>query len=93
MPRRVMLMMALVMVAAAAVIELRHLNRASFARLQQQVAERDALEIEWSKLLLEEGAWSQHRRIEQVARVRLEMAQPNLDKVHVVNLVRSEAGR
>ncbi|HKQ31551.1 MAG TPA: cell division protein FtsL [Burkholderiales bacterium] len=74
------------MASAMAVIELRHESRVLYAQLQKLQQERDGLNVEWGQLLLEEGAWSQHRRIESVARSQLGMELPNPQQVHVVAL-------
>jgi len=74
------------MVSAMAVVELRHESRMLYAQLQKLQQERDALNVEWGQLLLEEGAWSQHRRVESVARAQLGMELPNPQHVHVLAL-------
>lgn len=65
-----------VLITSVLVIEVRHRSRLMFADLQALQAQRDALNTEWGQLLLEEGAWSQHRRIENIARSRLSMSMP-----------------
>ena len=75
-----------VLVSSIAVVELRHNSRILFAELQTLQTERDELNIEWGKLLLEEGAWSQHRRIEQMARQRLDMSTPESAGIRVVRV-------
>jgi cell division protein FtsL len=82
----------LVLVSAIAVVELRHQNRTVFVQLQSLMQARDALEVEWGKLLLEEGAWSQHRRIESTAVSKLGMAMPGNAQVVIVDL-RGSGGR
>jgi cell division protein FtsL len=74
------------MVSSMAVIEMRHESRVLYAQVQKLQQERDALNVEWGQLLLEEGAWSQHRRIESVARSQLGMELPNPKQVNVVAL-------
>ena len=69
---------------ALTVIELRHRNRLLFAELQTVTHERDALNTEWGQLLLEQGAWSEQRRVEETARARLGMALPAGEQVVVV---------
>jgi cell division protein FtsL len=59
--------------------------------LQNQQAERDALNVEWGKLLLEEGAWSQHPRVEALARSRLRMNTPDAEHIRVVRVTRDAA--
>ncbi len=87
MPRRLVILFAAVIVISMAVVQTRHESRQLFAQLQAQQAERDALNVEWGKLLLEEGAWSQHRRIENMARSRLAMDTPEAADIRVVRVL------
>lgn len=64
------------MLSAFAVIDARHENRVLFAHLQQLRHRRDALNVEWSQLLLEQSTWSTHARIEQMATRKLDMVVP-----------------
>lgn len=73
-----------VMISAMLVIATRHQSRMIFAELQTARAERDALDTEWGQLLLEEGTWSEHRRVEAAARTRLDMILPGRDRIVVV---------
>jgi len=73
-----------VVVCAISVVELRNRNRQLYAQLQTLQSERDAHVTEWGRLLLEEGAWSQQRRIEATARTRLGMDLPNPRQIIVV---------
>lgn len=77
------------MISAMVVVELRHESRVLYAELQKLQQERDGLNVEWGQLLLEEGTWAQHRRIESVARSQLGMELPNPQQVHVVALPQS----
>lgn len=86
MRNRIYLLLLLVLVSALAVVQLRQETRQRYAALQQFQAQRDALNIEWSQLLLEEGAWSQHRRIETLARAQLGMSVPDPKHVTAVRL-------
>ena len=74
----------LIMVSAFSVISLRHHSRLYFGELQVLHSERDALNTEWGRLLLEEGAWSQHQRIEKTAQKRLNMALPGIGQVRII---------
>lgn len=85
MPRGLVFLALAGLVSAIAVIEIRHESRLHFAELQRLHNERDALNTEWEQLLLEEGAWSQHGRIEQVARTRLGMKMPGREQIVVVH--------
>lgn len=79
-----------ILITSVLVIEVRHRSRLMFADMQVLRAERDALNTEWGRLLLEEGAWSQHRRIEDMARSRLNMSLPSPDRIVVVGQRRDE---
>lgn len=59
----------------------KHLNRKLFVELQQLKHEVDDLNTEWGQLQLEQSAWSDHGRIERVARDRLSMRMPGPDEV------------
>lgn len=73
-----------VLATAVLVIEVRHESRLLFAALQQLQGQRDAVNTEWEQLLLEEGAWSQHRRVESMARARLDMSLPGREHIVIV---------
>jgi len=84
MSKQLLLLIAAVVVSALMVIDLRQQNRLRFAELQTLTRERDALNVEWGQLLLEQGAWSEHRRVEDTARARLGMAMPSSEQVVIV---------
>jgi cell division protein FtsL len=75
-----------VVLCSLLVVHTRQESRQLFARLQTLQTERDALNTEWERLLLEEAAWSQHRRIESTARARLGMDLPGAERIVVVQL-------
>lgn len=85
MDKRSALLVLLVLASALSVVGLRHQSRQSFAELQSLRAERDQLNIEWGRLLLEQGAWSQHQRVEKIARSRLAMRLPDASRVVVID--------
>lgn len=86
MTKRTYLLLLVAMVSALTVVWLRHETRQHYSTLQQLQFQRDALNVEWGQLLLEEGAWSQHRRVESLARTHLGMAVPEPKQVNVVRL-------
>jgi cell division protein FtsL len=67
-----------------AVVFAKHEARTLFIQLQGLNGERDALEIEWGQLKLEQSAWATHGRVEQTARVGLRMVIPRPDEVRIV---------
>jgi len=68
-----LLLLAANVLTALSVVRARHGNRTEFVELQELEARRDALEVEWGQLQLEQSAWATHGRIEQVARRELDM--------------------
>jgi cell division protein FtsL len=71
-------------VTAITVVSTKHEARSLFIQLQGLNGERDALEIEWGQLKLEQSAWATHGRVEQTARVGLRMVIPRPDEVRIV---------
>jgi cell division protein FtsL len=70
--------------SAIAVVWSKHQARSLFIQLQALTSERDALDIEWGQLKLEQSAWATHGRVEQTARVDLRMVIPPPNEVHIV---------
>ena len=66
------------------VVSAKHEARSLFIQLQGLNGERDALEIEWGQLKLEQSAWATHGRVEQTARVGLRMVIPRPNEVRIV---------
>lgn len=71
-------------ITAMLVVNTRHETRLRYAHLQQLKIDRDAFNTEWEQLLLEEGAFAQHQRIEHTARTLLDMHLPDRDHIDVV---------
>ena len=84
MNKSMMLLVVAVVACSLWVVELRHRNRLLFVELQKATQERDRLNIEWGQMLLEQGAWSEQRRVEETARVRLGLSQPAPEQIVVV---------
>ena len=63
------LLFLIVIFFSVMVIQQRHYSRQLFSELESLKGDRDSLNIEWGKLLLEEGAWSQHQRRSEERRV------------------------
>ena len=73
-----------VLVTALAVIFAQHQSRKTFVELQELQKVRDEIDVEWGRLQLEQGAWTTHGRVEQIARNKLDMKIPNTDAVVIV---------
>lgn len=77
-------LMFLVLMSAMAVVYVKHLNRSLHIELQQSQRKRDHLHVEWSRLLLEQGALASDVRVEQVAREQLGMIIPSPTTIEVM---------
>lgn len=75
------LLAVLVMGSAISVVYSKHSSRKLFVELQQINKNIDELNVEWGRLQLEEGAWSDHGRVEQTARKNLKMSLPGVESV------------
>lgn len=73
-----------VLTSATFVIYARHQARDLFVRLERLNADRDALEMEWGRLQLEQSAWSSHAFVERVANAKLKMGLPQTQDVRIV---------
>ena len=62
-----------VVLSAAGVVYGKHLQRRYFVELQVLQEKGSELQTEWEQLLLEESAWSNQARIEQIANDKLGM--------------------
>jgi len=83
--KRGIALVVLVLVSALSVVTLRQQSRMSFAQLQNLERQRDNLNIEWGRLLLEQGAWSQHQRVEKIAHMRLGMQIPESNQIEFIS--------
>jgi cell division protein FtsL len=69
------------MATAIGLVYSKHKTRKLFVELQQLNKEVISLNTEWGQLQLEQSAWSDHGRIEQIARKRLGMVIPEAEQV------------
>ncbi len=77
-------MLVVVIISAVGVIYSKHLSRNEFIKLQQLEKQRDLLNEEWGRLLLEQSTWGSPSRVEQQASSRLEMIVPKADMTVVI---------
>ncbi len=75
------LLFVAVMATAIGLVYSKHQTRKLFVELQQLNKEVVSLNTEWGRLQLEQSAWSDHGRIEQIARERLGMVTPQAEQV------------
>jgi cell division protein FtsL len=77
-------MILAVLASAVAVIEAKHESRKRFVELRALEKARDAMNVEWGQLQLEQGTWATHSRVERLARKKLHMVMPEMQSVVIV---------
>jgi cell division protein FtsL len=80
----VLLLWAVLLLSGLSVVWSRHTTRSLFIELQTLRGERDALDIQWQQLKIEQSAWATHGRVEQTARSVLKMVVPKPEDVRMV---------
>jgi cell division protein FtsL len=80
----VALLVALLMASAVGVALSSHQTRQMYTRLQVIGLDSDALDSEYEKLLLEQSAWADFARVDQVARAELSMQPPVAENMVIV---------
>lgn len=73
-----------VIVSGIATVHAKYQTRIHFVQLQELRSQRDALDVEWNRLRLEEAALSTHVRVERKAQEELGMYLPRLDDVLLI---------
>lgn len=78
------LLIAANIASAIMVVYARHEHRQLFVELSKLERGRDALNIEFGRLQLEQATWAESTRIDQIARNKLGMKFPEADEIVVV---------
>ena len=90
MTRRQLLIIAVlalsVLLTALAVVYVTYMVRGQTVLLQAARTERDALDVEWSRLRLEEASLITHARIEETARQALDLYLPQMSDVRILEV-------
>ena len=73
-----------VFISAMEVVLHRHETRKLFSVLQELQVRHSELDREWGQLLLEQGTWGTHGRIEDIARDKLNMTLPKVEQIYRV---------
>jgi len=76
---------AAVFFSAIEVVIARHETRKLFVEIQAQEKQRDNLNEEWGRLLLEQSTWATDARIESVSRIELHMIEPETRAVMLIS--------
>ena len=75
---------AMCFAGALGVVYSKHLNRQRYIELSEVQSLIDDLDIEWSRLQIEESTFSRHGLVEKIETQRLDMVFPEGDSVIVV---------
>lgn len=70
--------------SALALVYTKHESRKLFVELESLTAERDALNIEWGQLQIEQSTWATHARIERVAVEEMSLVRPESGEIYVI---------
>lgn len=70
--------------SALAIVYTKHDSRKLFVELEELTAERDALNIEWGQLQIEQSTWATHARIERVAVEEMSLVRPQSDEIFII---------
>ncbi|MEW6354516.1 MAG: cell division protein FtsL [Pseudomonadota bacterium] len=73
-----------VLVSSLGVVYARHENRKLFVELQALQAARDAMNVEWGQLQLEQSTLATHAMIDNAAHAKLNMTLPAPEQVVIV---------
>ncbi|BBN80346.1 cell division protein FtsL [Pseudoalteromonas sp. A25] len=77
-------LLLLIFATALAVVQVTHLTRQQLIAQDELLQQRDELDLEWRYLLVEEEFYSQHARIEEIAKTQLNMKRPTSKDEQVV---------
>lgn len=80
----VCLMLAALVLSSVGVVHSAHETRQMYAELQVLEGKQDFLDSEYEKLLLEQGAWADYTRVDQVSKKDLGMLTPPANDIIVV---------
>jgi len=81
---RVNVALALLLIACALLlINAQHQARKNFVELERLKKEARSMDEQWGQLRLEQSTWASPARVEVVARSRLKLITPPLDRIRV----------
>jgi len=76
---------ATLFVSAVATVYVQHYRRMQFVELRTLERERDAMQVEWGQLKLEQSTWATHERIERLALKKLDLHMPPAAEIVLVS--------
>ena len=79
-----MLLLTAVFVSAIDVVLSQHRARKYFVEIQEMEKQQDKLKEEWGKLQIEQSTWATDDRVENIARTKLGMMEPELHSLVLI---------
>jgi cell division protein FtsL len=73
------------LLSALATVYVQHYRRMQFVELRVLERERDAMQVEWGQLKLEQSTWATHERIERLALKKLDLHMPSAAEIVLVS--------
>lgn len=80
----IIVLLLLVLASGYAVIYYAWNNRQLNTELQRLLEDKDKLDIDWRHMLLEHNVLSEHNRVEQIAKDKLDMVRPQGDQEIII---------
>ena len=78
------ILLVAIVVSSLAVVYSRHQDRKLFIELQGLGYEKDAMDVEYGQLQLEQSTLTTHGKVEHAARTRLGMISPAAQQVQII---------
>ena len=82
---RMAMLMATALVSALSLVYVINASRGYNSAIQQTLAERNHLHVQWGQLLLEKGSLAMEARVQNIAEGQLDMVVPDNKSVVVVD--------
>lgn len=79
-----LILLAVVVITALGVVYAKHENRKLYVQFRELQKQRDALDVDWGRLQLEQSTWATHGRIEEIARKKLGMRNVDFGEVVII---------
>lgn len=80
-----MVLVSALLISALSVVYVTNTSRSLNANIQQTLAERNQLHIQWGQLLLEKSTWVTPARVQHVAEDQIGMVVPDSKSVVIVS--------
>ncbi len=78
------ILLVAIVATSLAVVYSRHQDRKLFIELQSLGYDKDAMDVEYGQLQLEQSTLTTHGKVEQAARTRLGMVNPSPQQVQII---------